>query len=86
MNAIREPERMLPIVANVDLCVVGGSCTGVFAAVRAARLGATVAIVENNGFFGGVATKKKHLNGFQKQLSRGMQIPNRGLALCTMRE
>ena len=23
--------------ANVDICVLGGSCTGVFAAVRAAR-------------------------------------------------
>jgi hypothetical protein len=36
--------------------VIGGGCTGVFAAVRAARLGASVALVENNGFFGGVAT------------------------------
>ena len=33
----------------------GGSCTGVFAAVRAARLGAKVAIVEQANGFGGVA-------------------------------
>ena len=41
--------------ANVDICVLGGSCTGVFAAVRAARLGAKVAIVEQANGFGGVA-------------------------------
>ena len=33
----------------------GGSCTGVFAAVRAARLGAKVAIVEQANGCGGVA-------------------------------
>lgn len=46
----------LPVVDEVDICVLGGSCTGVFAAVRAARLGATVAIVEMQNAFGGVAT------------------------------
>ncbi|MDZ4199825.1 MAG: FAD-dependent oxidoreductase [Kiritimatiellia bacterium] len=51
-----ESARKTPIADDVDVCVIGGSCTGVFAAVRAARLGARVAIVENNGFFGGVAT------------------------------
>jgi len=56
MDAIREAPRETPVVADVDLCVVGGSCTGVFAAVAAARLGARVAIIEANGFFGGVAT------------------------------
>ncbi len=39
-----------------DVCVLGGSCTGVFAAVRAAERGMKVALVENNGFFGGTAT------------------------------
>jgi len=53
---ILEPVREVPIAAHCDICVVGGSCTGVFAAVAAARLGAEVSIVENNGFFGGVAT------------------------------
>ncbi len=36
--------------------MLGGSCTGVFAAVRAARLGAKVIIVETQNSFGGVAT------------------------------
>jgi hypothetical protein len=56
MNCIREPERDIPVVDEVDLVVVGGSCTGVFAAVRAARLGLRVAIVEKQNCFGGVAT------------------------------
>ena len=56
MNTFHEPARETPIVEDCDVCVAGGSCTGVFAAVRAARLGARVALVENNGFFGGVAT------------------------------
>ncbi len=51
-----EPEREIAVAADVDLCVIGGSCTGVFAAVRAARLGLRVAIVEAQGVFGGTAT------------------------------
>ncbi len=54
--AIREEPRFTPVVAECDLCVVGGSATGVFAAVAAARLGARVCLIENLGYFGGVAT------------------------------
>ncbi len=43
------------VVGEADVCVLGGSCTGVFAAVRAARLGADVVIVEKQGHFGGTA-------------------------------
>ncbi|UCD50733.1 MAG: FAD-dependent oxidoreductase [Phycisphaerales bacterium] len=56
---IREAPRQTPVVHDCDICIIGGSCTGVFAAVRAARLGASVALVEGNGFFGGVATAAK---------------------------
>ena len=56
MQTLCEPARSVPVVHEADLCVLGGSCTGVFAAVRAARLGIRVALVENHGFFGGVAT------------------------------
>lgn len=44
------------LAGTFDLCVVGGSCTGVFAALRAARLGARVALLEQSNRFGGVAT------------------------------
>ena len=53
---IHKKESLLPIIKEVDICVLGGSCTGVFAAVRASRLGAKVAIVEKQNAFGGVAT------------------------------
>lgn len=48
--------KTLPVCLETDVCVLGGSATGVFAAVRAARLGAKAAIVERQNGFGGVAT------------------------------
>lgn len=51
-----EEGKELPVFHETDLCVLGGSCTGVFAAVRAARLGLKVAMVEMHNGFGGVAT------------------------------
>lgn len=55
MKTIVEPARDIPVIYEADVCVLGGSCTGVFAAVRAARLGARVALVEKQNAFGGVA-------------------------------
>ena len=55
MNYVTEPEKNVPVVRETDICVLGGSCTGVFAAVRAARLGARTVIVEKQNAFGGVA-------------------------------
>ncbi len=52
---LTEPAREIPVACDADLCVIGGSCTGVFAAVRAARLGLSVALVEQNILFGGMA-------------------------------
>jgi hypothetical protein len=56
MSTLREPARDIPITATCDLVVVGGSCTGVFAAVAAARLGLKVCLVEQLNQFGGTAT------------------------------
>ncbi len=50
------PATDVPVAAEVDIVVAGGSCTGVFAAVTAARRGARVAIVEPQNRFGGTAT------------------------------
>jgi hypothetical protein len=54
-DTIREEPRNVPVVQECDVCVLGGSCTGVFAAVRAAQMGAKVALVEKQNAFGGVA-------------------------------
>lgn len=53
---IEESAKSIPVAHTCDVCVIGGSCTGVFAAVRAAQQGARVALVELNGYFGGEAT------------------------------
>jgi len=57
MTRIIEPIKEIPVIEDVDICVIGGSCTGVFAAIRAARLGARVVIIEKQNSFGGVATQ-----------------------------
>ena len=56
MKTFHESARDIPVIYEADLCVLGGSCTGLFAAVRAARLGARVVIVEKDNCFGGTAT------------------------------
>jgi len=55
-KVIHEEARDIPITHSVDLCVIGGSCTGLFAAVRAARLGRSVVLIEKTNAFGGVGT------------------------------
>jgi len=55
-DTIEEQPRNVRVVQDCDVCVLGGSCTGVFAAVRAAQMGARVALVEKQNAFGGVAT------------------------------
>lgn len=56
MATIHEPARDVPVCHECDICVIGGSPTGVFAAIAGARLGARVALVEALGGFGGTAT------------------------------
>lgn len=61
MDYLTLSRRQVPVCAQVDLCVVGGGVTGVFAAVRAARLGLKVALVERYASLGGMATNG-HVN------------------------
>ena len=55
-SRITLPPETVAVKTEADICVVGGSCTGVFAALRAARLGAKVVLLEKSNRLGGVAT------------------------------
>lgn len=55
-SSYREEARDIPVVADVDVCVVGGGPAGVCAAVGAAKAGARVFLVERYGFLGGMWT------------------------------
>lgn len=50
------PSMDVPIIAEVDVLVVGGGPAGVCAAVGAARAGARTFLVERHGFLGGMWT------------------------------
>lgn len=53
---IFEKPKEIPVIECADVCVLGGGTTGVMAAIRAARMGASVVLVEQQGNFGGNAT------------------------------
>ena len=54
------PARALPVVADVDVLVVGGGPAGVGAAFAARRAGASVLVIEQFNCLGGVATAGGH--------------------------
>ncbi len=56
MQTITESPRQVPVIADVDVCVIGGGPGGLPAAIAAARQGASVMLVEMQGFLGGMAT------------------------------
>jgi hypothetical protein len=53
---LRIPEMEVPVIADVDVLVVGGGPAGVAAAVCAARQGVDAMLVERYGYLGGLAT------------------------------
>lgn len=75
-----EPNRKTPIIADMDVLVVGGSQSGVTAAIAAARNGAKVQIVERFGFLGGQSVyalvtqweKRAFVNNLGAVLTKGI--------------
>jgi len=55
-RAIAEPERMTPVLDEMDVLVAGAGTAGVAAAVSAARAGARTMLIERLGLLGGVAS------------------------------
>lgn len=53
---IREPQRQIEVLDEVDVLVAGAGVSGCAAAVAAARAGAKTMLIERNGVLGGVAT------------------------------
>ena len=56
MRTIAEPAREIPVIREVDVCVVGGGPGGLPAAWQAAKHGARTLLIESFGFLGGQAT------------------------------
>ena len=54
MDYVTQPQTKVPVIAKVDVVVVGGGPAGIGAAVRAARHGADTVLIERFGSPGGV--------------------------------
>ncbi|MBV8062349.1 MAG: FAD-dependent oxidoreductase, partial [Nevskia sp.] len=79
LGYIAEPPRQTPVLADVDVAVLGGGSSGCAAAVAAARRGARTILVEEFGFLGGTQTgalvtpmMRNHLQG--QALNRGIYM------------
>jgi hypothetical protein len=57
MKSIEEPARILPVMAETDVLVIGGGPGGLSAALASAREGVETILVERYGCFGGVITQ-----------------------------
>lgn len=55
-NAVTEPAREIPVIAETDVLVIGGGPAGIAAAISASRAGATTALVERYNHLGGLWT------------------------------
>ncbi len=81
-KTITEPAKQVPILREVDVLVIGGSQSGVAAAVAARRAnpGAKVMLVEQNGFLGGQSVGGMVVHWeFREYTNNKGQIVTRGI-------
>ncbi|MBN2150086.1 MAG: FAD-dependent oxidoreductase, partial [Candidatus Lokiarchaeota archaeon] len=82
VDFIEEPARRVPVLREVDVLVVGGSQSGVAAAVSAKRANkdAAVMLVEQNGFLGGQAVSCMVVHWeFREFTNNAGQVISRGI-------
>ena len=81
-RVVRLAERTSPVVLDADVVVVGGGSAGLAAALTAARLGASTALIERYGFFGGNAVSAwvGTVCGLYRTTSEGFDLVCRGFA------
>ena len=72
--SIREVERSLPVLGEVDVLVCGGGPAGTGAAIAAARTGARTLLVEQYGYLGGMSTVGLVVPHFDCFLNRGLNL------------
>jgi hypothetical protein len=79
---IQLPARTAEVLADVDVCVVGGGPAGLGAALAAARRGATVCLLERHGFLGGnfTAASVGTICGLYVGRGGGFDYVTRGIA------
>ena len=73
MEFYSEPKKELPIIAKTDVLVCGGGPAGVGAALRAARTGAKVMLIEAQNALGGMATSGMMSHWVGRSSSKLMQ-------------
>ena len=74
-------QKEIPVVSAAEVVVVGGGLGGVAAAIAAARVGASVVLVEANGFLGGVATAGLCCSLFNCLFTRERELKIHGIPL-----
>jgi len=79
-RSIREPERDLKVLDEVDVLVAGAGVAGCAAAVAAARTGAKTMLLERNGCLGGVATAGLMANIGNTYLDRDGRVVVHGIS------
>lgn len=75
ISTYNETARQIPVVAKMDVLIVGGGTAGICAAIASARNGAATMLIENKGYLGGTSVIGLPWASFsdgQKQITRGI--------------